>query len=111
MLSTYNLLSPAHGDPIITPAQDIVLGCYYLSQVRPDAEGAGKLFATEDEALLAYTHGVVHVQAPIKVVIRDHVVGQSDLEVRELHSEDGRPRNLVETTIGRITMNRALRFE
>ncbi len=37
MLSTYNLLSPAHGDPVVTPAQDIVLGCYYLSQIRDDA--------------------------------------------------------------------------
>jgi DNA-directed RNA polymerase subunit beta' len=110
MLSTYNLLSPAHGDPIITPAQDIVLGCYYLSQVRPDAHGAGKIFSTEDEALLAHTHGIVHIQAPLKVVINDYVQGESDLEYRELHSEDGRPRNLIETTVGRITLNRALRF-
>jgi DNA-directed RNA polymerase subunit beta' len=110
MLSTYNLLSPAHGDPIITPAQDIVLGCYYLSQVRRDAPGAGKIFADADEALLAHTHGIIHIQAPIKVVINDYIQGTNDLEVRELHSDDGHPRVLVETTVGRITLNRALRF-
>src|SRR5918997_1393724 len=91
MLSTYNLLSPAHGDPIITPAQDIVLGCYYLSQIRHDAEGAGKTFANADEALLAYTNKMLHVQAPIKVVLDDYIQGKSDLPYRELHSEDGRP--------------------
>ncbi len=110
MLSTYNLLSPAHGDPVVTPAQDIVLGCYYLTQVRPDATGAGKIFASIDEALLAYTNGIVHVQAPIRVVINDYIQGTSDLEFRELHSEDGRPRFLVETTVGRVTFNNALRF-
>lgn len=110
MLSTYNLLSPAHGAPIITPAQDIVLGCYYLTQIRNDAEGAGKIFANADEALLAYTNKLVHVQAPIKVILNDYVQGRSDLPFREIHSEDGRPRYLVDTTVGRITLNQALRF-
>jgi DNA-directed RNA polymerase subunit beta' len=102
MLSTYNLLSPAHGDPIITPAQDIVLGCYYLSQIRHDAEGAGKTFANADEALLAYTNKMLHPQAPIRVVLNEHIQGKSDLPWRELHSEDGRPRLLVDTTVGRV---------
>src|ERR671917_25231 len=86
MLSTYNLLSPAHGDPVVTPAQDIVLGCYYLSQVRQDAHGAGKIFANVDEALLAYTNSVVQIQAPIRVVLNDYIQGTSDMPVRELHS-------------------------
>ncbi|NJK81937.1 MAG: DNA-directed RNA polymerase subunit beta' [Chloroflexaceae bacterium] len=65
MLSMYNLLSPAHGDPIITPSQDIVLGCYYLTQVRPGALGSGKTFAGPEEALLAYDKGLIDIQAPI----------------------------------------------
>src|SRR5690606_11858934 len=54
MLSRYNLLSPAHGEPIITPTQDIVLGCYYLTMINDNAKGAGKTFASIDEAMLAF---------------------------------------------------------
>ena len=116
MLSKYNLLSPAHGDPIITPAQDIVLGCFYLTQVRDEEHGAygiGKIFSNVDEALLAHTNGVVHIQAPIKVVIEDFVVGEEEgvpQPAKELVSIDGKPRLLVETTVGRIVFNNALRF-
>ncbi len=67
MLSIYNLLSPAHGDPIITPSQDIVLGCYYLTMVRPGAMGSGKMFANPGEALLAFDKGLLNIQAPIWV--------------------------------------------
>src|ERR671934_443499 len=59
MMSTRNLLSPAHGEPIITPTQDIVLGCYYLTMVKPGAKGSGKIFASIDEALLAYDKGIL----------------------------------------------------
>ncbi|PLS78408.1 MAG: DNA-directed RNA polymerase subunit beta' [Chloroflexi bacterium] len=113
MLAKYNLLSPAHGDPIITPAQDIVLGCFYLTQVRDEGYGAGKIFGSVDEALLAHTNRVVHIQAPIKIVIEDYVVGKEDYvtePAKELASADGRPRTLVETTVGRIIFNSALRF-
>jgi DNA-directed RNA polymerase subunit beta' len=113
MLSKYNLLSPAHGDPIITPAQDIVLGCFYLTQVRDDAPGAGKIFASVDEALLAHTNRVVHIQAPIRVVVEDYVVGREDgvtMPAKELVAVDGCPRTLVETTVGRIIFNNSLRF-
>ncbi len=67
MLSIYNLLSPAHGDPIITPSQDIVLGCYYLTMVHPGMKGSGKMFANPGEALLAYDKGLLNIQAPIWV--------------------------------------------
>jgi DNA-directed RNA polymerase subunit beta' len=113
MLSRYNLLSPAHGDPIITPAQDIVLGCFYLTQVREDAYGSGKLFASVDEALLAFSNRIIHVQAPIRVVLNEYIAGAEDgvsQPARELYSSDGCPRMLVETTIGRILFNNALRF-
>ncbi len=113
MLSQYNLLSPANGDPIVTPAQDIVLGCFYLTQVRSDALGAGKIFADIYEALLAHDNKVIQVQAPIKVILNDYVVGEEEgvsMPHKALSSEDGRPRVLVETTVGRILFNNALRF-
>ncbi|WP_026369987.1 DNA-directed RNA polymerase subunit beta' [Kallotenue papyrolyticum] len=116
MLSKYNLLSPAHGEPIITPAQDIVLGCFYLTQVRDEEHGgygAGKVFASVDEAMLAHTNGVVHIQAPIRVVIEDYIVGEEEgvsMPAKELPGVDGRPRYLIETTVGRLIFNTALRF-
>ena len=74
MLSTLQPAVAGDGDPIITPAQDIVLGCYYLTQVSKDAKGAGKTFASMDEALLAYNNRDVHIQAPIKVVLNEYIV-------------------------------------
>jgi DNA-directed RNA polymerase subunit beta' len=65
MLSMYNLLSPAHGDPIITPSQDIVLGCFYLTMVKHDGKGSGKKFTSPDEAMLAYDQGLIDIRAPI----------------------------------------------
>ena len=110
MISTYNLLSPANGDPIITPSQDIVLGCYYLTQVRDGAKGSGKRFANLEEALMAHTNGVIHIQAPVWVVVEDNIVS-NDRQVRELVSRDGRtPRFLLETSVGRIIFNDALRY-
>src|ERR671937_599746 len=54
MLSIYNMLSPANGDPIVSPSQDIVLGCYYMTVKRPGTQGEGKAFASPEEAILAY---------------------------------------------------------
>ncbi len=77
LLSTNNVLSPAHGGPIIVPTQDIVLGCYWMTSIRPFARGAYRedkdgrptqgLFANFDEVRMAYDHGVVELQAAIKV--------------------------------------------
>jgi len=109
MLSKYNLLSPAHGDPIITPSQDIVLGCFYLTMVKAGAKGSGKTFATIDEALLAYDKGIVDIQAPVWVRMEGTVQGPNDLAVRLLApADDGTPRMLLETTIGRIFFNAEL---
>ena len=110
MLSKYNLLSPAHGDPIITPSQDIVLGCYYLSMVREGARGSGKKFATVDEAMLAYDKGLVAIQAPVWIRMEGLPEGKNDCE--GLHvlapAEDGTPRMLIRTTIGRVLLNSQL---
>ncbi len=109
MLSKYNLLSPANGDPIITPSQDIVLGCFYLTQVRDDALGAGKKFSNVEEAMLAYDKGFVNIQAPIWVRMEGQVQGPNDRDVRVLApKDDGTPRMLLETSIGRIIFNNEL---
>ncbi|MDP1719278.1 MAG: DNA-directed RNA polymerase subunit beta', partial [bacterium] len=67
MLSSVNLLKPATGDPITVPTQDIVLGCYYLTAVKEDAVGAGKIFSTNQEAMTAMHHDMLGINAPIKI--------------------------------------------
>lgn len=66
-MSTNNILSPKDGTPIIVPSQDIVLGMYYMTRVRPFARGYDKVFASKEEAQFAYHTGNLHLQAPIKV--------------------------------------------
>jgi DNA-directed RNA polymerase subunit beta' len=65
MMSTNNILSPAHGKPIIVPTQDIVLGMYYMTRPREFARGEGKIFASPSEVRAAYDHGEVDLQAKI----------------------------------------------
>jgi len=67
MMSTNNILSPAHGDPIIVPSQDIVLGIYYMTRSRPFAKGEGKIFANPEEVRIAYDSGELDLHAAIKV--------------------------------------------
>ena len=69
MMSTNNILSPAHGRPIIVPTQDIVLGLYYMTRERPFDKGTGKIFPNADEVRLAYESGLVNIQAAIQVRI------------------------------------------
>ncbi|HEX6607456.1 MAG TPA: DNA-directed RNA polymerase subunit beta', partial [Chloroflexia bacterium] len=94
MLSVHNILSPAHGEPMVSPSQDIVLGCYYLTVMRTDGrtKGHGKVFANPAEAVLAYHSGVVDLQAPVMVRM----------------SLDGGKPQLVETTPGRIIFNEVI---
>ncbi len=66
MMSTNNILSPAHGKPIIVPTQDIVLGLYYMTRQRPGAKGEGMTFANFEEVRMAYDQGEVALQAGIK---------------------------------------------
>lgn len=67
MMSTNNILSPANGDPIIVPSQDIVLGIYYMTKIRPGAKGEGRLFASPEEVRMAYDHGQLDLQAAIEM--------------------------------------------
>ena len=97
MLSSRNLLKPATGDPIVNPTQDIVLGCYFATVIREGKKGEGKIFASEEEALLAYDFGHVDLQARIKTRLTTHAT----------RPPKGAP-ELVETSVGRILFNRVL---
>jgi len=69
MMSTNNILSPANGDPIIVPSQDIVLGTYYMTRDRPFSKGEGRVFASPEEVRIAYDAGELGLHASIKVRI------------------------------------------
>ncbi len=98
MLSSNNLLSPADGTPIVSPTQDIVLGCFYLTQETALADGAKRRrFSDETEALLAYDLGQIAIHAPIDVVAK----------VWNEKSE-GLVEQRIETTIGRVKFNEIL---
>ncbi len=87
MMSTNNILSPANGEPVIIPSQDIVLGLYYMSRERINVPGEGKVFSSVEEAIIAYDYGEVHLQAKVKV---------------------RRNGELVDTTMGRILLGELL---
>ncbi|OFW66220.1 MAG: DNA-directed RNA polymerase subunit beta' [Actinobacteria bacterium RBG_16_68_21] len=114
MLSTNNVLSPASGRPIITPSQDMIIGIYYLSEVVPDAVGAGRVFGNLDEAQMAYDIGDLSVHAPIRLRVGERA-GNPDLyaELRD-HLGELIPAEPVdgsvptETTFGRALLNSAL---
>ena len=93
MLSTLNLLKPATGAPVVSPVQDIVLGCHWLTRIVPGALGEGKIFGSKNEAILACDTGVVDLRAKIKVRIA---------------SSQGSGGELIETTVGRILFNNTL---
>ncbi|QBD80082.1 DNA-directed RNA polymerase subunit beta' [Ktedonosporobacter rubrisoli] len=106
MMSTRNLLSPAHGEPSIGASQDMVLGCFYLTQDRPNKKGEGRVFTDATEALLAYQHGVIDLQALIKVRLPgDTDVYNSPPPDKPTLRTNGKP---VQTTVGRIIFNEAL---
>ena len=92
MLSAHNILSPAHGRPITTPTQDMVLGASYLTVVKEGEKGEGKFFSSLDEAAMAYEFGEVNLHAPVKVRIR----------------KKGRTPKLYDTSVGRAIFNAAL---
>ena len=71
MMSSNNILSPANGEPIIVPSQDVVLGLYYLTRARVNAKGEGMCFASVKEAEIAYRNGVVDLQAAVDVRLKD----------------------------------------
>ena len=78
MMSTNNILSPQSGKPVIPPSQDIVLGLYYMTRVRPFAEGSGKTFSSPEEAWFAWQSGEVNLQAGVKCRI-DGVIEETSV--------------------------------
>ncbi len=92
MLSANNLLKPQDGRPVAVPTQDMVLGAYYLTMINDKEPGVGKVFATPNEALLAYTNGVVGIHAPIRVRMTKEVNGKTIS-------------GLIDATVGRLLFN------
>ncbi|ANU64096.1 DNA-directed RNA polymerase subunit beta' [Muribaculum intestinale] len=97
MLGAHNILNPANGAPITVPSQDMVLGLYYITKLRPGAQGEGHKFYGPEEALIAYNEGRISLHAPISVVVDDI-------------DEQGNPiQHLVDnTSVGRVIFNQSV---
>ena len=92
MLQSHNILNPANGAPITVPSQDMVLGLYYITKIRPEAKGEGLTFYGPEEAIIAHNEGKCDLHAQVKVMVDDIV--------------DGKPvRHMVETSVGRVIVN------
>ncbi len=89
MLSTHNMLLPSSGDPVVVPTLEMVLGCYYLTMIKPGAKGEGMYFASFEDAKLAYDLGLIEVNAEIQVQDKDKG-------------------GLIKTSVGRIIFNDTL---
>ena len=92
MLCANNIMKPQDGMPVISPTQDMVIGCHYLTITRDDAKGAGRVFASPDEAMMAYQCQQIALQAPIKVRIERTWEGVTE-------------RRIIDTTLGLLIFN------
>jgi len=101
MLATNNIFGPANGKPIMSPSQDIVMGCYYITKSLPNRKGEGMTFASLDEADLAFAQRVIDLHARIKVRL------PQDRRVRT-EDDSAKPGALIDTTYGRILFNMML---
>src|SRR5260221_6509346 len=111
MLSSNNILSPAHGAPIAIPSQDIVLGCYYLTKAKSGAKGEGRAFGNPDDVMLALEAGELETLSPIRLRytgdIQDLTAARDDqavlhTEVQTVHMK------IINTTVGRVILNESL---
>ncbi|WP_295590440.1 DNA-directed RNA polymerase subunit beta' [uncultured Lamprocystis sp.] len=122
MMASNNILSPANGEPIIVPSQDVVLGLYYMTRERVNAKGEGSAFTDIDEARRAYETGHADLHARCKVRIREVIKGD-DAVMRELVSikdttlgralvfaivPDGLPFDLVDRALGKKAISRLI---
>jgi DNA-directed RNA polymerase subunit beta' len=108
MLASNNILSPASGQPIAVPSQDIVLGCYYLTKDKPGAKGEGRVFSSTDEVLLALDAKEVTTQTSIKLRVSGSLIDltqEHDTQdvMRAAVQED--VRRVINTTVGRVIFN------
>ena len=92
MLQSHNILNPANGAPITVPSQDMVLGLYYITKLRPGAKGEGLTFYGPEEAIIAYNEKRLDLHAQVKVIVNDIVAGK-------------KVRHMVETSVGRVIVN------
>lgn len=96
MMSTNNILSPANGEPIIVPSQDVVLGLYYLTRERVNAKGEGKLLSGIDEAQRFYEMGLVDIHARLRIKLKETLLNE-DQTTTESEA-------IIETTVGRALL-------
>ena len=99
MLQSHNILNPANGAPITVPAQDMVLGLYYITKLREGAKGQGLTFYGPEEALIAYNEGKVDIHAPVKVLVDD------------LDENGNIVKMMRETSVGRVIVNEIVPVE
>ena len=92
MLQSHNILNPANGAPITVPSQDMVLGLYYITKIRPGAKGEGLTFYGPEEALIARNEGRCDLHALVKVIVDDLVDGKIQ-------------KRMIETSVGRVIVN------
>ena len=111
MLASNNLLSPASGQPITVPSQDIVLGCYYLTLGRSELKGEGKAFNSVDDVLLALDAGIVETQSNIRLRWKGDLIDltlehntQDVMRATVRENED----RVIDTTVGRVILNERL---
>ena len=91
--SVKNLLRPGNGDPVVDPSQDMVMGCYWLTNIKPEAQGEGNYYSSPDDAILAHSFGKVDIRAKIKVL-------PIDLPKYKVFNDEA-----FETTVGRLMFN------
>jgi DNA-directed RNA polymerase subunit beta' len=111
MMSSNNILSPASGQPIAIPSQDIVLGCYYLTKSKTSAKGEGRAFSSVDDVMLALDAGEVETLSPIRLRFTGRLVDlttardSQDIMEAEEQAVNGR---IINTTVGRVILNSAM---
>ena len=107
MLSTQNLLSPASGQPVAVPTQDMVLGVYYLTRPKPGAKGEGRTFGSIDEVLMAWDSGEVETQSAIRLRYSGPLIDMTTAydEQAIVHAEVVDAKNhMLNTTVGRVIL-------
>jgi DNA-directed RNA polymerase subunit beta' len=107
MLSTQNLLSPASGQPVAVPTQDMVLGVYYLTRPKPGAKGEGRTFGSVDEVLMAWDSGEVETQTAIRLRYSGPLIDMTTAydEQAIMHAEAIDAKNyMINTTVGRVIL-------
>jgi len=111
MLSSNNILSPAHGAPIAIPSQDIVLGCYYLTKAKSGAKGEGRAFGNPDDVMLALEAGELETLSPIRLRytgdLQDLTAARDDQDVLRTEIQTVE-RKIINTTVGRVILNQQL---